>query len=85
MFSDTFAGIAPASGRVRIGLVLPNGVGRVTLTDQGGLSRSIAVTNNVAVAYDSNIEAVEYALQNGSVSKTRIPAEVTHPKPPTGA
>jgi hypothetical protein len=70
------------SGRVGIVLVLPNGVETVTLSDHGGGSRRIRVANNVAEAYDSQIESVAYRLANGALHTISIPAEFLHPKPP---
>jgi hypothetical protein len=70
------------SGRVGIVLVLPNGVESVTLSDRGGGSRRIGVANNVAEAYDSQIESVAYRLADGELHRISIPAEFLHPRPP---
>jgi hypothetical protein len=70
------------SGRIGIVLVLPNGVESVTLFDRGAGSRRIGVANNVAEAYDSQIESVAYRLANGALHTISIPAEFLHPKPP---
>jgi hypothetical protein len=70
------------SGRVGIVLVLPNGVEGVTLSDHGGRSRRIRVANNVAEAYDSEVQSVAYRLADGALHTINIPAEFLHPTPP---
>jgi hypothetical protein len=70
------------SGRVGIVLVLPNGVENVTLSDRGGGARRIRVANNVAEAYDSQIESVAYRLADGALHTISVPPEFLHPKPP---
>src|SRR6185437_9830276 len=66
---------------VRVGALMPNGVGSVTLIDRDGSTRNVKVANNVAEAYDSNIASVQFQLPNGSLRTERIPSGVLNPTP----
>lgn len=68
-----------ASHYVRVGVLAPNGVRRVTLIDHDGARHQIAVTNNVAVAYDSHVATVRYALPDGGWQVEKVPAAELKP------
>jgi hypothetical protein len=69
------------SGRVRVGVLAPNGVSGVALFDHGGASRYVKVTNNVAEIYDPNVASVQFKTPDGSTHTTEIPYHVLHPAP----
>lgn len=56
-------------------VLVPNGVSSVEATDSNGTSRTIPVSNNVAVIEDSALASVHYAVPGG-VDKTTSIAEV---------
>lgn len=66
-------------GQVRVGVLMPNGVGNVTLTDRDGTSHQLKVANNVAEMYDAKVASVRYTLPGGSTRTERIPAAAVKP------
>lgn len=67
------------TGGVRVSVLTPNGVRKVTLVDRDGARHRIAVTNNVAETFDSHVATVRYALPHGGWQVERIPASVLKP------
>jgi hypothetical protein len=68
-------------GQVRVGVLMPNGVSNVTLTDHDGASHQLKVANNVAEMYDAKVASVRYTLPDGSTRTERIPAAAVSPSP----
>jgi hypothetical protein len=68
------------AGNVRVDILTPNGVRKVTLIDHDGAHRQIAVTNNVAEVYDSHVATVRYPLPHGGWQVERIPASELKPQ-----
>lgn len=68
------------AGNVRVDILAPNGVRKVTLTDRDGAHRQVAVTNNVAEVYDAHVATVRYALPHGGWQVERIPASELKPQ-----
>jgi hypothetical protein len=62
------------AGNVRVDILTPDGVRKVTLIDHDGAHHRVAVTNNVAEVYDSHVATVRYALPHGGWQVERIPA-----------
>jgi len=69
------------SGRVRIGVLAPNGVSSVTLFDHGGAYHYVKVTNNIAEIYDPNVASVQFKTPDGPTHTTEIPYQALHPSP----
>ncbi len=68
-------GPSTASGSlatVRVSALVPNGVSSLTLTDRGGSSYEIPVTNNVAEHDDVNVTSVSYTLPGGRIHTTNV-------------
>jgi hypothetical protein len=57
-------------------VLVPNGVTSVEFTDHDGSSRTVQVTNNVAVVEDPDLASLHYTVPGG-VSKSTDIAEVT--------
>jgi hypothetical protein len=68
-------------GRVRIGMLLPNGVRSVTIMNRDGGERVVSVLNNVVEAEDRSPVAVQYELAGGTVHRESIPASFIAPPP----
>ncbi len=67
--------------RVRIGMLLPNGVRSVSIVNRGGAERVVPVLNNVVEAEDRSPVAVQYELADGHVHRESIPASFIAPPP----
>jgi hypothetical protein len=67
--------------RVRIGMLLPNGVRSVSIVNRRGAERMVPVLNNVVEAEDRSPIAVQYELADGRVHRESIPASFIAPPP----
>lgn len=67
--------------RVRIGMLLPNGVRSATIVDHDGIERVVPVLNNVVESEDRSPVAVQYVLADGHVHRESIPASFIAPPP----
>jgi hypothetical protein len=67
--------------RVRIGMLLPNGVRSVSIVNRRGAERVVPVLDNVVEAEDQSPVAVQYELADGRIHRESIPASFIAPPP----